>query len=426
MFNQLAGLAVHNLMRARARLAMTAGGVLVGTAAVTILIALTIGLQRSAESGIGSSTALTSINVYVGYNPSQDVDAEIPRLSPAVVRQFWDIPDVVAVIPTTYFYGGELLVGDLRGGAQLLGIDPRLLPYLGVAAAEGDLAIAPGEVVVGAAVGDNFFDPESEEGFTPVRVDLMTQPPTLRYFSMQGEEDELDLAVNGVLAPGSNYDYTIFLPIEQVIELNTAINGQEFDPETFVYDQVEVRASSRETVMQVSDAIKAMGFGAGGMGEYLNQINGFFTTMRVVLGGVGGVALLVAAFGVANTMTMAILERTREIGLMKAVGARDRDILTVFLCEAALVGLVGGVAGMGVSLLLQGVINEALRNAPQGEGGSYFLPIDPTQLGDGLVIIPPELALFTLGLATLVGIAAGLLPALRAARMTTVVALKTE
>jgi putative ABC transport system permease protein len=426
MFSELAGLAVHNLMRARARLAMTAGGVLVGTAAVTILIALTIGLQRSAEAGIGSSTMLTEINVYVGYNPSQDVEAEIPRLTPAAVQEFWNIPNVVAVIPTVYFYGGELLVGDLRGGAQILGIDSRLLSYLNVTMAQGELAIGESAAIIGAAVGDNFFDPESEEGFTPVKVDLMAQPPTVRYFTTQAQEEEIDLAVNGIIAPGTSYDYTIFLPIEQVIELNGAINGTEYDPETFVYDQVNVYASSRETVMQVSDAIKEMGFGAGGMGEYLNQINGFFTTMRVVLGGVGSVALLVAAFGVANTMTMAILERTREIGLMKAVGARDRDILTVFLCEAALVGLVGGLAGMGVSLVLQRLINEAVRNAPQGQGGAVFLPVDPTQLGDGLVVIPPELALFTLTLATVVGIAAGLFPALRAARMTTVVALKTE
>lgn len=87
-----------------------------------------------------------------------------------------------------------------------------------------------------------------------------------------------------------------------------------------------------------------------------------------------------AAFGVANTMTMAILERIREIGLMKAVGATDRDALTVFLIEAALVGLTGGAAGVGVSLLIQNVINEAVRNAPVDQGtGIIFLPVDTSQ-----------------------------------------------
>ncbi len=102
-----------------------------------------------------------------------------------------------------------------------------------------------------------------------------------------------------------------------------------------------MQATSRETAGEVSDAIRELGFNAGGMGNFLNQINRFFTTMRLVL---GGVALLVAAFGVANTMTMTILERTCEIGLMKAVGATDRDVLTIFLIEAALVGCRGWVS----------------------------------------------------------------------------------
>lgn len=146
-------------------------------------------------------------------------------------------------------------------------------------------------------------------------------------------------------------------------------------------------------------------------------------------GGVGGVALLVAAFGVANTMTMAILERTREIGLMKAIGARDRDILTVFLCEAGLVGLLGGAAGLGVSYLVGSAINSAIASMPvDPNGGSPlgFLGVNPAQLGGGLVVIPSDLALFALALAMSVGIIAGLLPSLRAARMLTVQALRSE
>jgi ABC-type antimicrobial peptide transport system permease subunit len=162
------------------------------------------------------------------------------------------------------------------------------------------------------------------------------------------------------------------------------------------------------------------------MGDFLNQLNGFFGTMRLMLGGVGGVALLVAAFGVANTMTMAILERTREIGLMKAIGASDSHILTIFLLEAGMVGLTGGIAGLGVAIVLQQVINQAIANAPVQEGGISFLPIDPSMLKGELVVIPPELMLFALGLALLVGMGAGLYPSLRAARLQPVIALKTD
>jgi putative ABC transport system permease protein len=248
-------------------------------------------------------------------------------------------------------------------------------------------------------------------------------------FSMNSPAtNDLDLRVRGVLNSGTNYDYAVFLPISDVIDLNEWVTGQSVDPETFAYSQVLVIATSRETVGDVSQAIRDLGYYAGGMGEFLNQINSFFTTMRLVLGGVGGVALLVAAFGVANTMTMAILERTREIGLMKAIGATDRDVLTIFLVEAGLVGLVGGLAGLGVSFLVQNLVNEAVSHLPQqgGGGGIVFLPVDVSQIGGRLVVIPPELAAFALALATLVGICAGLYPALRAARMTTVVALKSE
>ena len=110
---------------------------------------------------------------------------------------------------------------------------------------------------------------------------------------------------------------------------------------------------------------------------------------------------MVAAFGVANTMSMAVLERTKEIGLMKAIGARDRDVLTVFLLEAGLVGLCGGAAGVGLSLLLQSLINQAIQNTPSDSMSTALLPFNPALLSDALIVIPPELMTGALVLATL-------------------------
>ena len=80
----------------------------------------------------------------------------------------------------------------------------------------------------------------------------------------------------------------------------------------------------------------------------VQQINSFFGVLQAILGGIGAIALLVAALGIVNTLSMAILERTREIGLMKAVGARNRDVMVIFLGEAACIGLLGGVIGAGL------------------------------------------------------------------------------
>lgn len=433
MFYELALLAVNNLGRARARLAMTSGGVLVGTTAVIILIALTIGLQQAAESGIGRSAALTEIQVYpsYGYNPDGTPSDKNPQLDVEAVRTFWQIPGVAAVIPSVNLQGGEILAGDYNGYAQIMGVDPALIPYLGVNLQQGQLMLQRGEALIGAHAGDYFNDSKSRsETWQPIKVDLYTTPFRLRlyqYSSPTPSERKVNVTPAGLLQEGSSYDYALIMPLEDVVRLNEWITGQQVDARTFRYDQITVRATSRETTLSVTETIRDMGFGAGGLGDFLNQLNTFFSTMRLMLGGVGGVALLVAAFGVANTMTMAILERTKEIGLMKAVGASDRDILTVFLIEAGLVGLAGGGAGVGLSLFLANLINDAVANLQTGQGGGImFLPFDPSQVGASLIVIPPELSLFALALATCVGLGAGLYPALRAARLPPVIALKME
>jgi putative ABC transport system permease protein len=425
---ELIQLAFGNLMRARARLIMTAGGVLVGTAAVILLVALTIGLQTAAEAGIGNNATLTEMDVYPAWNPNIPYE-ELPQLNIDAVRAFRRIPNVVAVIPSANLNGGgELIAGDYNGYGNVMGIDPSLIPYLGITAEQGELLLAENTVIVGPEIARNFYDPDATE-WTPVEVDLFNTPLRMRVYQWSGENpanQTLRLTVSAILQPGTGYDYSILMPIQQVIELNEWTDGTEFDPETFIFGRVVVRAKDRETTNEVATAIRELGYEVAGMADFLNQLNQFFGTMRLMLGGVGGVALLVAAFGVANTMTMAILERTKEIGLMKAIGATDRDVLTIFLVEAALVGFSGGAAGVALSFFIQNLVNSALANAPTGEGGINFLPIDPSQLQGNLFVIPPELTVFAVALATIVGVGAGLLPALRAARMLPVLALKSE
>ncbi len=436
MVVRLGKLAVHNLLRARARLIMTASGVLVGTTAVILLVALTIGLQDAAEAGIGQSGSLTELFVTRSYDfmgGGSSSGTERPELTPQAVREFYSIDGVLAVIPFFSLQSWmEIRAGDYSGGGQILGIDPRLLPYLGVTVTEGTLSLESGQMLVGSQVSNNFYDPTAEE-YAPVMVDMLNTPLQGRLYSNDGMNNRrLDLQVSGVLSPSSTLDWAMIMPIQDVIEMSEWTTGSSLNSETFVYDQVLVRVENREMTTTVSDAIKEMGFNTSGLGEFINQLNGFFSTMRLALGGVGGVALLVAAFGVANTMTMAILERTREIGLMKAVGATDQNVLTIFLIESALVGLFGGSAGVALSYLIQNVVNQALIAAqaaggdPNMGGGMMFLPFDLSQAQNGILIIPSDLALFGLVLSTAVGVMAGLVPALRASRMTTVVALKTD
>ena len=143
--------------------------------------------------------------------------------------------------------------------------------------------------------------------------------------------------------------------------------------------------------------------------------------LQVMFGGVGVIALLVAAIGIANTMTMAILERTREIGLMKAIGATNRNILSVFLGEAAGIGFLGGVGGIVLGWIagqIVQVIGLVYMAGQWSQGGGSGLSLS--------VYTPVWLLLATLLLSTFIGLLSGIYPALRAASLVPVTALKYE
>lgn len=184
------------------------------------------------------------------------------------------------------------------------------------------------------------------------------------------------------------------------------------------YSFVKVKASSASNVAQVQQKIQKMGYSAFSMVDVLKGVNTFFLVVQAVLGGIASIALLVAAFGIANTMTMAIYERTKEIGIMKAVGASGKDIRRIFLLEASAIGFFGGLVGIIIGYLLGKLINLAIFVYFQAQKVSAF---------KGTVIATPWwLMFFALVFATVVGLLSGVLPSARAARLSPLGALRHE
>ena len=163
-----------------------------------------------------------------------------------------------------------------------------------------------------------------------------------------------------------------------------------------------------------------MGFQADSNAEYVESTQKQFNTIQMVLGGIGSVALFVAAISIANTMMMSIYERTKEIGIIKVLGCSLGNIRSLFLIEAAFIGFIGGFLGLilsyGLSWLLNAFLGGALSSAMDMGSGS----------GSGISYIPLWLSALALIFAVLVGVIAGFLPAMRAMKLSPLSAIKTE
>jgi len=183
------------------------------------------------------------------------------------------------------------------------------------------------------------------------------------------------------------------------------------------YDSAVVRVDDPVALTEVRKRLTEQGFSTFSIVDELEQLRTVFLILDSVLGLLGGISLLVASFGIANTMIMSILERTREIGIMKAIGAEDREIKLIFFVEAAVIGVAGGLIGTLVAWGVDGLANRlAYRFILKPQGASYV----------DFFSLPPWLSVGAILFALTVSILAALYPAARAARIDPVKALRHD
>ncbi|MDY0126187.1 MAG: ABC transporter permease [Anaerolineaceae bacterium] len=428
----LISLIVDNLKRRKGRVVLTAIGVIIGTAAVVTLISLGAGLKESATSQLWGINDLSNVEVYPGYPEMMAggmvttiTEDDIKKITPDVVAQFEAMPGVQRVIIKQSVNAGvEIKLDKMMAWGNITGVNLDDLSDMGVAARQGITDVTgKGTIVVGSWIENNFYDPNQRPGDEPFEPpDLMGQTLRIDFIKWNNDGTEtrksMPMQVVGVLEETrGEADYSIYMNWDDVIQLNDWVAGRRVDYSKQGYNNVTVKATSPEVVIDLAQQITDMGYQAYTPQSQVQSINSFFTIMQVVFGGVGAIALLVAAIGIANTMAMAILERTREIGIMKAIGATNNNILSIFLGEAAGIGFLGGVGGFLLGWAICGVINLL--------AGSYLA----SQSGGGTTLatsIPVWLPLFSIVFATIVGLISGLYPALSAATLVPVNALKYE
>jgi putative ABC transport system permease protein len=206
-------------------------------------------------------------------------------------------------------------------------------------------------------------------------------------------------------------------PMNEVALALAREKGTLDEHESEGYDSAVIRVTNPVALTDVRKRLTELGFGSFSIVDQLEQIKTVFLIIDSALGLLGGISLLVASFGIANTMIMSILERTREIGIMKAIGAEDRHIKMIFFVEAAVIGLTGGVLGSLAAWGIDAVANRlAYRFILKPQGSSFV----------DFFALPPYLWLGAILFALTVSILAALYPAARAARIDPVRALRHD
>ena len=407
-------MAANGLLSNRLRSALTMLGILIGVTAVILLVAVGNGAGVQINNQIQSlganviyvypSNAKGTGGVSQGFGTGQtltqsDVDA---------INSGQQDPDVVAAIPITQT-GGQITYASQNFFAPTIGTTTQFPQVRDYQLAEGsfftddDLSARHRVVVLGQTVVDNLFGSAD-----PVGQTIKISRQSFRVIGV--------FAAKGGTGFGSQ-DNVIVAPITTVWAYLTGARGK-------VISQIVASASSAGTVTQAETEITTLLMDQHGISDVsqadfqlqsqqdiLNQATSIATALTLVLGAIAGISLVVGGIGIMNIMLVTVTERTREIGIRKAIGARRRDILVQFLIEAMVLSGLGGALGIGVGALLA-------REAPS-------IPAIASSSFPTPVVSPSSVALaFCVSVA--IGLFFGIYPANRAARLHPIEALRYE
>ena len=472
-WSDLLRMSAESLKRRKLRAFLTILGVVIGTASIVVMISLGLGLQQSMYEQMeldGGTTGLSvtgKVNdgmVYSSYSTDTGSEEETEKyITDETIRELGMLEHVKSADPVLNF-SAMALKGKYEGYIQLCGMTPEAMKRLNLELEPGGRLPDPDspelELLFGNMVLVDFSEKGSGSGYweTGELPDIDLSKDKLfvildqdSYYQTQGtpemgetggsEGESPDggsvakapkkyvLGACGVLAGGPDTynanSYNVLCDVYKLKEyLQKEFRGRVIpgQPTTkkgkpygqFVYSSASLQADDMDHVEDLAQTIRSMGYDVYTNMEYINGMKKTLGMVQAVLGGIGAVSLLVAAIGIANTMMMAIYERTKEIGVMKVIGCSLKNIRQLFLLEAAFIGFIGGVAGNVLSLIISGVINVLV------PGESLW------GTAGHISYIPVWLMLASMGFAVLVGMAAGYFPAVRAMRLSPLAAIRNE
>jgi putative ABC transport system permease protein len=448
----LTDLALRNLRESILRNTLTTLGVAVGVASFVAIISIGVGLQqlasrRLSESGLFDTIIVTpKTNLRGVGRPQPEPESDKPPrpLDEDARKEFEKLPNVVEVYPQIRFFT-EVRFNNKPFATIVAGMPDS-------SRNSGSFDGMQGNFFSSTTANEAILQIEFAKDLSDKPASLIGQELILRYAERQSLPSaaantdasansfdtsgggfsivpkELRLKIVGVVEtePAAGYggygNARLLIPLAtastlraaQVNDLRDIVRDSGSNKTT--YASLSVRAKSPSQVEALETSIKSMGFRAFSLLDASKSLRIFFTVFDLLVGIFGSLALAIATLGIVNTLVMAILERRREIGVLKALGAADSDVQQLFFVEAGVMGAIGGIFGVLFGWLLGRAITF---------GTNFYLHrqnLNPIEL----TAVPWWLILAALAIAILVSLAAGLYPASRAAKLNPVDALRYE
>jgi putative ABC transport system permease protein len=446
-------LALRNLRQAKLRTTLTVLGVAIGIASLAGMVSLGVGLEEQTVGRFTASGMFDSISVLPagdrpglagrmggrGANAGRGGRTEGPRkpLDDDAIAEIAKLPQVKEVYPNITV-PVETQLDQYQGFATLLGVpmsqrDTGSFQTFTAGGFFTDQKTRACLLTLDFARRISDKDPK----------DLVGQTMTVAY-AAQSED------APGTMPRRVTQDFTIAGIVERPatggfgvgagtlsgvmipLELARAIHGEAITgrqsllgaspttPATKTYNALMVKVTSPAAVPDVEDRITAAGYTAFSLVDALKNAKRVFIILDIVLGLIGSIALAVSSLGIVNTMVMSILERTREIGIMKAIGGSDADVRGIFLVEASAIGLLGGILGVAIGWTVGRIINV---------GANWYVrsqQVGTPAEGIDIFSLPLWLIAGAIGFSMFVSLVAGSFPARRAAKLDPIQALRHD
>lgn len=380
---------------------LTILGMGVGTGAVVVLVGLGFGLQQIILEQIVFGETLLSLGV-------STTGAQALRLTNDTVAQFEAKEEVLEAAPLARFPALVTYQG-LTGNVFLQGAEPPYLRYAGVVASEGtafgDDDLDDGDSVMLSPAVLQLFGIEDPEAFIGERVSFRILVPDDNDPTIVNEINiDKQFVVRGITREEGVLNALMMLP-----EMRNYVGVTE-------YERIQVRVASNEVLNLVEEQLIEEGYRVTALSKTVEQASKIFQGIQIVLATFGGIALIVSAIGMFNTMTVTLLERTKEIGIMRTIGASPNDVKNLFVSESIVVGFLGGISGILMGITLGFTVNIFLNLVASQFGGQSV----------ALFAFPLGFLAFIAIFSAAVGYLTGVFPARRASTLNPLDAIRYE